>query len=66
MNGDIPVRVVWMDDTVKTYNNVLGAIAMDHGRVLRISLSENGKARVVSIPLANVRWWGTPGESVGW
>lgn len=64
------IRVVWMDDQIQTYEGVESAAADDRGQlVLSGPIRPSGggrKRRTIRIPLANVRWWGTPGETVGW
>jgi hypothetical protein len=68
----VAVRVVFMDNTVYTYRHVTLATADDKGQ-LQLRFTErparpgaDGRQRAVALPLANIRWWGTPGDEVGW
>lgn len=73
------VKVVWMDETVKIYREVVSAAADERGQLVlswmeRIDRSRQGtgrggidhKQRTIRIPLVNVRWWGQPGQEVAW
>ena len=70
------VKIVWMDDNVRTYNRVQSADTNDKGELV-ISFTEivppphnqgreRENSRTVRFPLANIRWWGTPGKEVAW
>lgn len=73
------IKVVWMDDTVKTYTEVEAAATNQAGELEisyneRIDRSRQGtgrspvdhKHRVIRLPISNIRWWGTPGKEVAW
>lgn len=66
------IKVVWLDETVRTYQAVTSAQADENGQLtLSLQVQQGGPhgglgSRTIHIPLANVRWWGQPGEEVGW
>lgn len=63
------IRVVWMDDQIKDYETEAWGTNQQATTLTLTGRTRSepvGTRRSIRIPLANVRWWGKPGEEVAW